>query len=115
VFDASNIEVYFRRKRLNEWKNKYHARICGIVCLVPKHEVLKRNRERLDTVPEVIVEKIWDEFVRDPIDTSKDLFDELSVVDEFGFVRSVYRRSCEYDLHNKTPDIILSPVEFRQK
>jgi predicted kinase len=112
VFDASNVTTVFRRERLTRWKKKFRPAVLAVVCIIPKSVILERNKKRTDKILEEKIESIWDEFVREPIDTSKDLFDEVSTIDEFGYKRLLFHRA---GAHGLSQDIILSPVEFRQK
>lgn len=114
IYDATNTH-YKRREKLIDWHKIFGAKICGVLFMVPKEIAKERNISRERKVPNDTIERMWQNFIDTPIDTSKDWFDEIVAVDEDGKETQLYRFEKEKRLVGDRKEVIISPEEFTPK
>lgn len=92
IWDATNINSFFRRRDINKWKGK-GIKIIGVYCSIPKEDAINRNKNRERMVPEEVIERMHKNLFEGPIDTEKDFFDEVRVVGPEGEIVDEYKRN----------------------
>lgn len=84
IYDASNCNPEFRREILKFWREKGEVFIRGVLMITPTSVAKERNKKRNRVVPEQIIESMKRKLFNNPLDTTKDDFDEIWVVDKLG-------------------------------
>jgi predicted kinase len=108
IWDATSTDPAYRKLYINNWKRN-GARIEGLMMIVSKEIASQRNLQRNKKVPQEILDRYWEDLINSAVDTERELFDEISIVDEKGQIMKVYDRELakEHKFEAK-----ISPREF---
>lgn len=113
VYDASNTERLYRIKNLKIWHEECAADVVGVVMLTDKKTAMERNAVRESPVNPITIAKKWKQLTKQtPIDSAKELFDQIIAIDEQGADHVIYDREAS---KREGFDTVISPREFTPK
>jgi predicted kinase len=108
IWDATSTDPVYRKLYINNWKRN-GARIEGFMMVVSREIASERNLKRDKKVPQETSDRYYNDLINNAVDTEKELFDEISIVNEKGEIMKVYKRELAKE-HNF--EIKVSPREL---